>query len=244
MLPFFRKIRWRLAQDNQFWKYSRYAIGEIVLVVIGILIALQVNSWNQDRINNNIQKQYLHRIQRDIKKDLEKLRFLKNRHQERIIKVNKFIDYFGEKQIDQDTFNDLFWSIHYPDDFIETNDTYNDMVNSAKLDLISSDSLKIKIIELYSHYDALNQYENHIAMDNRENIYSLSIRLFDWEVLANENDLDAFNREFQKISSSLQLKNAFVLFRSVAPKLTDLYNTGIIKIEEIDGAISKELDRE
>ena len=49
MLPFFRKIRWRLAADNQFFKYSRYAIGEIVLVVIGILIALYINNWNENR---------------------------------------------------------------------------------------------------------------------------------------------------------------------------------------------------
>ncbi|WKK66495.1 DUF6090 family protein [Lutimonas zeaxanthinifaciens] len=49
MLPFFRKIRLRLARDNQFFKYSRYAIGEIVLVVIGILIALYINNWNERR---------------------------------------------------------------------------------------------------------------------------------------------------------------------------------------------------
>ncbi len=49
MTPFFRKIRWRLAQNNQFLKYSRYAIGEIVLVVIGILIALSINNWNEER---------------------------------------------------------------------------------------------------------------------------------------------------------------------------------------------------
>jgi len=53
MLPFFRKIRYRLAQDNQFLKYSRYAIGEIVLVVIGILIALQINNWNEERKKKN-----------------------------------------------------------------------------------------------------------------------------------------------------------------------------------------------
>ena len=50
MLPFFRKIRWRLASGNDFFKYSRYAVGEIVLVVIGILIALQVNNWNESRL--------------------------------------------------------------------------------------------------------------------------------------------------------------------------------------------------
>ena len=46
MIPFFRRIRRKLANDNQFLKYSRYAIGEIVLVVVGILIALQINTWN------------------------------------------------------------------------------------------------------------------------------------------------------------------------------------------------------
>jgi hypothetical protein len=49
MIPFFRKIRKKLADDNKFLKYSRYAIGEIVLVVIGILIALSINNWNENR---------------------------------------------------------------------------------------------------------------------------------------------------------------------------------------------------
>ena len=49
MINFFRKIRKKLADDNQFFKYWRYAIGEIVLVVIGILIALQINTWNEER---------------------------------------------------------------------------------------------------------------------------------------------------------------------------------------------------
>ncbi len=49
MIPFYRKIRKKLSDNNQFLKYSRYAIGEIVLVVIGILIALQINNWNEER---------------------------------------------------------------------------------------------------------------------------------------------------------------------------------------------------
>jgi len=49
MINFFRKIRKQLADDNKPLKYFRYAIGEIVLVVIGILIALSINNWNEDR---------------------------------------------------------------------------------------------------------------------------------------------------------------------------------------------------
>ncbi|MEJ2163255.1 MAG: DUF6090 family protein, partial [Robiginitalea sp.] len=49
MIRFFRQIRQRLLIDNKFSKYLLYAVGEILLVVIGILIALQVGSWNEDR---------------------------------------------------------------------------------------------------------------------------------------------------------------------------------------------------
>ena len=53
MIKFFRKIRYELMSENKTGKYFKYAIGEIVLVVIGILIALQINTWNQKRIQNN-----------------------------------------------------------------------------------------------------------------------------------------------------------------------------------------------
>ncbi|MFC2148575.1 hypothetical protein ACFLR9_08420 [Bacteroidota bacterium] len=53
MLRFFRQIRKRLLTDNKFSKYLLYAVGEILLVVIGILIALQVNNWNEQRIQLN-----------------------------------------------------------------------------------------------------------------------------------------------------------------------------------------------
>ena len=49
MIPFFRKIRKQMADDNKPMKYARYAIGEIALVVIGILIALAINNWNESR---------------------------------------------------------------------------------------------------------------------------------------------------------------------------------------------------
>ncbi|MFT6046016.1 MAG: hypothetical protein ACI9WC_001721, partial [Arenicella sp.] len=49
MIRFFRKIRQNLIKENKVGKYLLYAIGEIVLVVIGILIALQINTWNEDR---------------------------------------------------------------------------------------------------------------------------------------------------------------------------------------------------
>ena len=87
MLPLFRKIRWKLAKDNNFFKYSRYAIGEIVLVVIGILIALQINNWNEIRINRKHLTTLLQGVKWDLEKDTfsinQKIKELENKNVER-----------------------------------------------------------------------------------------------------------------------------------------------------------------
>lgn len=59
MLSFFRKIRQKLLSQNRVTQYLAYAIGEIILVVIGILIALQVNNWNENRKNGEIEHKVL-----------------------------------------------------------------------------------------------------------------------------------------------------------------------------------------
>ena len=73
MTKFFRKIRQELAAQNNMAKYLRYAIGEIVLVMVGILLALQVNNWNQERKNNSLRKSYIENLIADLKKDIENL---------------------------------------------------------------------------------------------------------------------------------------------------------------------------
>tara|TARA_A100000171_G_scaffold51005_1_gene63938 strand:+ start:2545 stop:2940 length:396 start_codon:yes stop_codon:yes gene_type:complete len=62
MIKFFRKVRQKLLTENNFSKYLIYAIGEIILVVIGILIALQVNNWNTERTRDNDTSKLMSRI--------------------------------------------------------------------------------------------------------------------------------------------------------------------------------------
>src|SRR6056297_3503303 len=71
MIKFFRKIRQKLLSENKFSKYLLYAIGEIVLVVIGILIALQINNWNQQIQNNDKEKNYYNKFLEDVLLDEE-----------------------------------------------------------------------------------------------------------------------------------------------------------------------------
>jgi len=67
MIKFFRKIRQNLLMENKTGKYFKYAVGEIILVVIGILIALQINNWNENKKVNI----YLNQVYAQIKKDLQ-----------------------------------------------------------------------------------------------------------------------------------------------------------------------------
>ena len=69
MIKFFRNIRQSLIMENKISKYLKYAIGEIVLVVIGILIALQINNWNQNRINKDYELKMLRELVEDLKLD-------------------------------------------------------------------------------------------------------------------------------------------------------------------------------
>jgi hypothetical protein len=69
MINFFRKTRKKMADDNRPLKYMRYAIGEIVLVVIGILIALSINNWNEERKERILEKVVLHGVLGNIERN-------------------------------------------------------------------------------------------------------------------------------------------------------------------------------
>ena len=76
MIKFFRKIRQKLLSENNFSKYLLYAVGEIVLVVIGILIALQINDWNEGRQKSNLTKNYRLKLIEELDSDIKNLTFL------------------------------------------------------------------------------------------------------------------------------------------------------------------------
>jgi len=91
MIKFFRKIRQNLLSENKTGKYFKYAIGEIVLVVIGILIALQINNWNEKRKTDNILENYYHQIITDLAKDYNRMHYdLNNLEANYLITYNEF----------------------------------------------------------------------------------------------------------------------------------------------------------
>ena len=90
MIKFFRRIRQRLLTENKFGKYLLYAIGEIVLVVIGIFIALQLNNLNEDRKNRILEEDYYCKLLEDLNQDVVEIKNLIDINELRIISSNKF----------------------------------------------------------------------------------------------------------------------------------------------------------
>ena len=70
MIKFFRHIRYNLMNQNKTAKYIKYAIGEIILVVIGILIAVQINNWNTDRLEKIEVANFLEQIETELESDI------------------------------------------------------------------------------------------------------------------------------------------------------------------------------
>ena len=103
MIKFFRKIRQNLLMENKTLKYFKYAIGEIVLVVIGILIALQINNWNEQQKNNKKRIDYQRSLINDINKDIASIDNLLIYIEESIEQHNNFTKRLSQPNASYDT---------------------------------------------------------------------------------------------------------------------------------------------
>ena len=162
MIGLFRRIRRKLANENRFLQYSRYAIGEIVLVMVGILLALQVNNWNINRAEKTTEIKYLKNIKIDLKKDMVNIdRTLKFRRA-KLIATQKVIENINGLPIENLTeLTKNIMNTLYTERFQPSNITYNDLVSSGSLKLISNDSIKLLLLELSLLYQNNEFYIEH-----------------------------------------------------------------------------------
>lgn len=144
MIKFFRKIRQNLLMKNKTGKYFKYAIGEIVLVVIGILIALSINNWNVNRINKQEELQ-------TIKSLLTELESNYNSFQEsyyfNVNRLNGVVQYLkiDASEHSLEYLDSLSIIADYSNTYNPSFGLYNTTISSGKIENISNDTLKIKI---------------------------------------------------------------------------------------------------
>ncbi|MGI9546527.1 MAG: DUF6090 family protein, partial [Flavobacteriaceae bacterium] len=160
MIHFFRQIRKRLLTDNKFTKYAIYAIGEIFLVVVGILIALQINNWNQQKIERKEElKTYLN-IKQQIQGDLKELTEMKAFNQFKISEMdraNHIIANRNTRAIDTLAYIAIFMSQF--SDFQGNGNIYETLVNSGDMKLLRNEEIPLNIKKLENTYNYINHLE-------------------------------------------------------------------------------------
>jgi len=167
MIPFFRKIRKTLADDNKPLKYLRYAIGEIVLVVIGILIALQINNWNDQKKNAASEQLYYCRILEDFELDKQLINELKDKANYRIDSSKKILLYLDSGKKDKHYLINQFILAARSEVYEPRNATFKDLISSGNLKLLNDITIKNSLIQYYSELEnkqfQLNQNRDEIT---------------------------------------------------------------------------------
>lgn len=159
MINFFRKIRKQMADDNKPLKYMRYAVGEIVLVVIGILIALQINNINEERKEEVLEIQFLKRIEKDLIADTIYFNRRIKLSQETIDNHYLYIHNAYKHQNDRHEFTKLINLLNWNSEhFISQNSTFQELLNTGQLNILKNQELKENLITLYKDYNIASSH--------------------------------------------------------------------------------------
>jgi hypothetical protein len=155
MINLFRNTRRKLADDNRPLMYMRYAIGEIVLVVVGILIALQINTWNEERKLEKERFSILENLKDDLTNDIGNYKMNIHRLEEKQKIANEVLKLFENIPLKIDSANTArkLLVLGYIEDHNPNFATYNEIQGSGKLSILRSKELKTDLANYRSTFD-------------------------------------------------------------------------------------------
>ncbi|SIS47524.1 hypothetical protein SAMN05421766_102140 [Zobellia uliginosa] len=161
MIKFFRTIRKKMLTENKFSKYLLYAVGEIILVVIGILIALQINNTNNYNEQRSLEQEYLLSLQSEFETNLKKINASIQENELRIQSLEYLLTLFDQNVLD--TVNSQIISqklapIYGSEiSYMPATGVLNDIISSGKLNIILNKSLRQHLASFDSSLNLLNK---------------------------------------------------------------------------------------
>ncbi len=166
MVRFFRSLRQRLLAENRVSRYLLYAIGEIVLVVIGILIALQINTWNEARLAAQQESLYLGRLLSENQQDLASFTRSAQALEKGLESIKNLSEAFKNKDLpDSILIGSMNAYLRYGSlfpSFSPSSSTFDDLSSTGNLAVISNMALRDSIV---AHYVKHKQVAERIQID-------------------------------------------------------------------------------
>lgn len=168
MIKLFRKIRQNLLSEGRTGKYLKYAAGEIVLVVVGILIALQINNWNESRKQSTTEKEFITSLKNDLKQDKAFIEYVIELNEPRmaayeILNSNIHNLYNNDRKSLDSLFTIYFRSQRT---FYPLSGSYESAISGNQIAIFRNKKLVQKVVKLYnSTYNRL--IDNGRILDER-----------------------------------------------------------------------------
>lgn len=185
MIKFFKKIRQKMLTQNKFSNYLIYAIGEIVLVVIGILIALEINNWNENRKDRLTEAVYLKELSEDFEINLEKSNNTIEKIEEGIPRLTDLLKQSALEQptISVDSLNKDCTYLSDMPAYFSTDRVYNNLIGSGDFKLITSSELKSAIADYYKYVDLIKLVQSTHEMDLVNTFQPYIIEFLDYQAV-------------------------------------------------------------
>jgi hypothetical protein len=161
MISFFRTIRQKLLNQNQLTRYLVYAFGEILLVVIGILIALQVNNWNEGKKTLEQERWILIALHNEFDENLKELNRDIARIDSQLVASRQILDFFGEPTPPDEFLLDSLILMSFAN-FTWNPSSYvlNDLKNSGQLSRLSDQNLQLLLFGWERHFENLDEFKS------------------------------------------------------------------------------------
>lgn len=255
MVHVFRAARRELSSGGRLRHYLIYAAGEIVLVVLGILIALQINNWNSARQDRAKELSYLGNIRSDLVADIADMDSYLAARKNRIAAAQRVLKHFdGAPITDASAFNSDGISIYSWQRYYLGNNTYQEMVNSGNFALLSNSDIKHQLLDIEALYGKMKSEEDHYRFDTETALYKPLYDRMDTEAMIADFEYHASGgtagranavnaASFAPLLDSRTLKNGFMMtileYEKMNEQMTELRQRCRTLIAAIDAEMKR-----
>lgn len=237
MINFFRRIRQKLITEGNLARYLIYAIGEILLVVIGILIALQINNWNEQNKTKELEKALLLEYQEELRFNVDELNRAIGYINVRANRCSILLDHIEFKRPFVDSLSSEFRVLTLAVGTHISHVAFKSLEDQG-MDIISNKMLKNRILNLHlKSYDLLEG-----RIENQQS----NIKEYGRPIVRNQlkslGSLKYVPVNYKQLMDDVALWNILMTLRGNYEDLVNLMKETQIEITKVDELITKELN--
>ena len=223
MIHALRNVRRHLLSENKFTRYLAYALGEIVLVIIGILVALYINGLNDARKERQRELAYLENIKADLRQSIASMDQYLATRTANIAAAKRVVGHFeGVPVTDYNAYNRDTVGIYSWKKYYLSDNTFQELVNSGGMDVLSNARIKHQLLDIESLYKQMKSEEDHYRYDTEKLLFEPVYATSDLNPIVDNyafhasqgqagRDVVLTREHFAESMKSRLLKNGFVM---------------------------------